>query len=79
MFDVGWLIMFVFMMAEMVLVLLLVAPMPSNQVRGAIVSAVVATWETQATCTLAGTLSSGALKAQDFTVWLCNLEPLQSF
>jgi len=48
MFDLGWLIMFLFMLAEMALVLLLVAPMPSNQVRGAIVSAIVSTWETQA-------------------------------
>ena len=36
MVEPGWLILFVFMALEMALVLLLVAPMPSNAVRGAV-------------------------------------------
>jgi B-cell receptor-associated protein 31 len=45
MFDLGWLIMFLFLLAESLLVLLLVMPMPSNQVRGAIITVIVDTWE----------------------------------
>ena len=45
MFDLGWLIMFVFLIVESLLVLLLVMPMPSNQVRGAIITVIVDTWE----------------------------------
>lgn len=45
MFDLGWLIMFLFMLMEGLIVLLLVMPMPSNQVRGAIIMAIVDTWE----------------------------------
>ena len=45
MFDLGWLIMFMFLIVESLLVLLLVMPMPSNQVRGAIITVIVDTWE----------------------------------
>ena len=43
--DPGWFVLFLFMLIEAALVLLLVMPMPSNQVRGSIVGAIVTTWE----------------------------------
>lgn len=46
--EIGWLILFTFMLCEAAIVLLLVAPMPSNQVRGAIVTAITSVWEKSA-------------------------------
>ena len=43
--DVAWFILFVFMLLEASIVLLLVMPMPSNRVRGAIITGIVSTWE----------------------------------
>ena len=43
--DPGEFVLFIFMLTEMLLVLLLVVPMPSNQVRGAITGAVTSVWE----------------------------------
>ena len=43
--DPGWLVLFVFMLLEVVVVLLLVMPMPSNHVRGAITLAVTSVWD----------------------------------
>ena len=45
--DPGWLILFSFMLIEAFIVLLLVMPMPSNHVRGAITASVTALWEKQ--------------------------------
>ena len=43
--DAGWVVLFTFMLVEALLVLLLVMPMPSNAVRGAIISAVTSVWD----------------------------------
>jgi B-cell receptor-associated protein 31 len=42
-----WFILFLFMLIEAIIVLLLVAPMPSNSVRGALLKAITGTWESQ--------------------------------
>ena len=47
MFDLGWFILFLFLIFEIALVLLLVTPMPSNAARGAVVTALVSVWEKQ--------------------------------
>lgn len=46
--DPGWFVLFCFMLVEAILVLLLVMPMPSNQVRGAIVTAITSVWDKNA-------------------------------
>lgn len=45
--DPGWFFLFMFFMAEALLVTLLVLPMPSNNVRGAIVKWIVSLWESR--------------------------------
>ena len=45
--EPGWFILFAFMLVEAAVVLLLVMPMPSNQVRGAITNAITTLWDKQ--------------------------------
>ena len=45
--DPGWFFLFLFFMVEVLLVTLLCLPMPSNEIRGAIVRWIVRTWETR--------------------------------
>ena len=45
--DLGWLLIFGFCAVEMLIVLLLVMPMPSNHVRGAITGAITHLWDKQ--------------------------------
>ena len=46
--DPGWFFLFLFFMTELTLVTLLCLPMPSNDIRGAIVKFVVKAWESRA-------------------------------
>ena len=46
--DPGWFVLFCFMLFEAAIVLLLVMPMPSNQVRGAITAAITTVWDKNA-------------------------------
>lgn len=45
--DPGWFFLFIFFLAELLLVTLLCLPMPSNDARGAIVGWVVSLWESR--------------------------------
>lgn len=45
--DPGWFFLFLFFLIELLLVILLCLPMPSNEIRGAIVRFIVQMWETR--------------------------------